>query len=111
MKMTKEEKLNLYKFKHDQVEADFNATGGCCPDDNRAEIRYFYDVMEAYGIDIHEFNKELNERNVRLYHVRKTSTGIERIFVYFKDCFYLLVDGNMHELLIEKVEGGKNDNL
>lgn len=108
MKMTKEEKLNLYKFKRAQVEADFNATGGCCPDDDRAVVKYFYDVMEAYGINVHDFENVLNERHMRLYQVRKTSTGKEWIYIYFKDCFYLLVDDNMHNLLIEKVEGGKN---
>lgn len=108
MKMTKEEKLNLYKFKRAQVEADFNATGGCCLDDEHAVIEYFYEVLEAYGIDVHDFENELNERHMRLYQVRKTSTGKEWIYIYFKDCFYLLVDDNMHNLLIEKVEGGKN---
>lgn len=108
MKMTKEEKLNLYKFKRAQVEADFNATGACCPDDARAVVRYFHDVLEAYGIDVHEFENELNERHMRLYQVRKESTGKEMIYIYFKDCFYLLVDENMHKLLIEKIEGGAN---
>lgn len=109
-KMTKEEKLNFYKFKRAQVLADFNATGGCCPDDERAVVTYFYDVMEAYGIDVNAFEKELNERHMRLYCVRKTSTGKEWIYIYFKDCFYLLVDDNMHELLMEMVKGGDNDN-
>jgi hypothetical protein len=109
--MTKEEKLNLYKFKRAQVEADFNANGACSPDDARAVVMYFYDVMEAYGIDVNAFEKELNERHTRLYCVRKTpATGKEWIYIYFKDCFYLLVDDNMHELLIEKVQGVANDN-
>lgn len=103
MKMTKEEKLNLYKFTRAKIEADFNATGGWCPDDDRAVIRYFYEVMEAYGINVHDFENELNERHMRLYQVRKTSTGNEWIYIYFKDCFYLLVDENMHNLLLEKV--------
>lgn len=103
MKMTKEEKLNLYKFKHAQVEADFNSNCGCCPDDERAVVQYFHDVLEAYGIDVHAFENELNERHMRLYQVRKTSTGKERIYIYFKDCFYLLIDKNMHKLLLEKV--------
>ena len=110
MKMTKEEKLNLYKFKRAQVEADFNANGACSPDDARAVVMYFYDVMEAYGIDVNAFEKELNERHTRLYCVRKESTGKELIYIYFNDCFYLLVDDNMHELLIEKVQGVANDN-
>ena len=103
MKMNKEEKLNLYKFARAQVEADFNATGGCCPEDLRAVIKYFYEVMEDYGIDVHDFENELNERHTRLYQVRKTSTGKEWIYIYFKDCFYLLVDENMHKLILEKV--------
>lgn len=103
MKMTKEEKLNLYKFMRAQVEADFNSTGGCSPDDERAVVKYFYEVMEAYGIDVHAFEIELNERHMRLYQVRKTSTGKELIYIYFKDCFYLLIDENMHKLLLEKV--------
>ena len=103
MKMTKEEKLNLYKFKRAQVEADFNATGCACPDDARAVVTYFHDVLDAYGIDVHAFEQELNERHMRLYCVRKESTGKERIYIYFKDCFYLLVDDNMHKLLLEKV--------
>lgn len=49
MKMTKEEKLNLYKFARAQVEADFNATGGCCPDDERAVVRYFYIALSSRG--------------------------------------------------------------
>ena len=101
--MTKEEKLNLYKFAREKIKADFNATGGCCLDDERAVIKYFYDVMEAYEIDVHVFEKELNERHTRLYCVRKTSTGKEWIYIYFKDCFYLLVDENMNKLLLEKV--------
>lgn len=101
MKMTKEEKLNLYMFIRAQVKADFNATGGCCPDDEKALVKYFYDVMEAYGINVHEFEKELNDRHMRLYQVRKTSTGKEWIYIYFKDCFYLLIDDNMHKLILE----------
>ena len=102
MKMTKEEKLNLYMFKRAQVEADFNATGGCCPDDDKAVVKYFYDVLEAYGIDVHKFEEELNERHSRLYMVRKTPySGKEWIYIYFKDCFYLLIDDNMHKLLLE----------
>lgn len=109
MKMTKEEKLNLYKFMRAQVKADFKATGGCCPDDEKKVVIYFYDVLEAYGINVHKFEDELNERHSRLYMVRKTPySGKEWIYIYFKDCFYLLVDENMHNLLIEKVEGGKN---
>ena len=100
MKMTKEEKLNLYKFKRAQVEADFNSTGACCADDARAVVRYFNDVLEAYGIDVHVFEKELNRRHMRLYQVRKESNGKEMIYIYFKDCFYLLVDDNMHKLLL-----------
>ena len=110
MKMTKEEKLNLYKFKRAQVETDFIANGACSPDDALAVVMYFYDVMEAYGIDVHAFEKELNDRHMRLYQVRKESTGKERIYIYFKDCFCLLVDDNMHKLLIEKVQGVANDN-
>lgn len=101
--MTKEEKLNLYKFNRAQVIADFNATGGCSPDDERAVLKYFYEVMEAYGIDVHAFENELNDRHTRLYQVRKTSTGKEWIYIYFKDCFYLLIDENMHKLLLKKV--------
>ena len=109
MRMTKEEKLNLYKFKRAQVEADFNANGYCCPDDEKKVVVYFYDVLEAYGINVHKLEEELNERHTRLYMVRKTPySGKEWIYIYFKDCFYLLVDNNMHNLLIEKVEGGKN---
>lgn len=103
MKMTKEEKLNLYMFVRAQVKADFNATGGCCPDDEKKVIIYFYDVLESYGIDVHAFEKELNDRHTRLYCIRKTSTGKEWIYIYFKDCFYLLIDENMHKLLLEKV--------
>lgn len=103
MKMTKEEKLNLYKFARASAEADFNATGACSPIDARNVVTYFYDVLEAYGIDVHAFENELNERHMRLYLVRKESTGKEMIYIYFKDCFYLLVDDNMHNLLMEKV--------
>ena len=102
MKMTKEEKLNLYLFKRAQVEADFNATGGCCPDDGIAVAKYFYDVLEAYGIDVHKFEEELNDRHSRLYMVRKTPYSCkEWIYIYFKDCFYLLIDDNMHKLLLQ----------
>lgn len=110
MKMNKEEKLNLYKFKRAKVNADFKATGGCCPDDERDMVEHFYEVMEAYGIDVHDFENELNERHMRLYLVRKTSTGKEWIYIYFKDCFYLMVDENMHKLLMEMVKGVDNDN-
>ena len=110
MKMTKEEKLNLYKFMRAQVEADFNANGACSPIDARNLVVYFHDVLEAYGIDVHVFENELNERHMRLYQVRKESTGKERIYIYFKDCYYLLVDENMHNLLMEMIEGGSNDN-
>lgn len=109
MKMTKEEKLNLYKFMRAQVEADFNTNGYCCPDDEKKVVVYFYDVLEAYGINVHKFEEELNEIHMRLYMVRKTPySGKEWIYIYFKDCFYLLVDENMHNLLMEKVEGGAN---
>lgn len=102
--MTKEEILNLYKFKRAQVAADFNATGGCCPDDDKAVVKYFYDVLEAYGIDVHKFEEELNERHSLLYMVRKTPySGKEWIYIYFNYCFYLLIDDNMHKLLLEKV--------
>lgn len=101
--MTKEEKLNLYKFVRAQVEADLNANGYCCHDDERALVEYFYEVMEAYGINVHALENELNERHMRLYQVRKTPTGKEWIYIYFKDCFYLLIDENMHKLLLEKV--------
>lgn len=102
MKMTKEEKLNLYIFKRAQVKADFNMTGGCCPDDEKNVVIYFYDVLEAYGIDVHKFEEELNERHTRLYVVRKTPySGKEWIYIYFKDCFYLLIDENMHKLLLK----------
>lgn len=46
MKMTKEEKLNLYKFKRAQVEADFNENGACSPDDARAVVLPSWDLCE-----------------------------------------------------------------
>ena len=102
MKMTKYEKLNLYKFKREQIKADFNATGVFCPDDEKAVVKYFYEVMEAYGIDVHDFEKELNNRHMRIYIVRKTPySGKEWIYIYLKDCFYLLIDENMNKLLLE----------
>lgn len=87
-------------FARAQVLAD-NALGGCCPKDERFAVESFYDVLDAYGISIKDFEKELNERYVRMYVVRQTPGKREMIYIYFKDCFYLLIDDNMHKLLLE----------
>lgn len=99
---TKEEKLNLYRFARANVQAD-NARGGCCLDDERLLVESFYDVLDAYEISVKDFEKELNERHVRMYVVRQAPGKREMIYIYFKDCFYLLVDENMHQLLLKKL--------
>ena len=65
----------------------------------------FYKILELLKISVDDFEKELNEKNSRLYVVKYVRTEkVKRIYIYFKDCYYRLIDENMTKLLKSKIE-------
>lgn len=65
----------------------------------------FYKILELLKISIDDFEKELNEKNSRLYIVKYVrAEKVKRIYIYFKDCYYRLIDENMTKLLKSKID-------
>lgn len=65
----------------------------------------FYKILELLKISVDDFEKELNEKNSRLYIVKYVrSEKVKRIYIYFKDCYYRLIDENMMKLLKSKID-------
>lgn len=65
----------------------------------------FYKILELLKISVDDFEKELNEKNSRLYVVKYVRTEkVKRIYIYFKDCYYRLIDENMTKLLKSKID-------
>lgn len=65
----------------------------------------FYKILGLLKISVDDFEKELNEKNSRLYIVKYVSTEkVKRIYIYFKDCYYRLIDENMMKLLKSKID-------
>lgn len=66
----------------------------------------FYKILELLKISVDDFEKELNEKNSRLYLVKYVKAEkVKRIYIYFKDCYYRLIDENMMKLLKSKIDG------
>lgn len=65
----------------------------------------FYKILELLKISIDDFEKELNEKNSRLYLVKYVKAEkVKRIYIYFKDFYYRLIDENMMKLLKSKID-------
>ncbi len=65
----------------------------------------FYKILELLKISVDDFAKELNEKNSRLYIVKYVmAEKVKRIYIYFKDCCYRLIDENMTKLLKSKID-------
>lgn len=65
----------------------------------------FYKILELLKISVDDFEKELNEKNSRLYVVKYVRTEkVKRIYIYFKDCYYRVIDENMMRLLKSKID-------
>ena len=59
-------------------------------------IEKFYKFLKEYEIDVFEMVEKLNESGARLYEVRDG-----QIAIYFKDCFYRMIDYNTIKLLFD----------
>lgn len=71
----------------------------------KAADRDFYKILELLKISVDDFEKELNEKNSRLYIVKYVmAEKVKRIYIYFKDCYYRLIDENMTKLLKSKID-------
>lgn len=65
----------------------------------------FYKILNLLEIFVDDFEKELNEKNARLYISKfPDNEKVKRIYVYFKDCYYRMIDSNMVNLLEEKLK-------
>lgn len=65
----------------------------------------FYKILELLKISVDDFEKELNEKNSRLYLVKYVKAEkVKRIYIYFKDCYYRVIDENMMKLLKSKLQ-------
>ena len=72
--------------------------------EKRADV-VFYKILELLKISVDDFEKELNEKNTRLYISKfPDNEKVKRIYVYFKDCYYRIIDKNMMNLLEEKIK-------
>lgn len=56
--------------------------------------RVFYEILQEADIDVNEFEKELNEKYMRLYFVQDNKIKFE-----FKDAVYSCIDSHMVEML------------
>lgn len=56
--------------------------------------RVFYEILDESDIDVNEFEKELNEKYMRLYFVQDNKIKFE-----FKDAVYSCIDSHMVEML------------
>lgn len=56
--------------------------------------RVFYEILKEAEIDVNEFEKELNNKYMRLYFVED-----EKIKFEFKDAVYSCIDSHMVEML------------
>lgn len=91
----------LKKIKHLQYVSKFILTA--CDDffdvvqiiDN-VLIETFYKFLKQYEIDVFEMVDKLNESGARLYEVR-----YGQIAIYFKECFYRMIDDNTIKLLFD----------
>lgn len=71
----------------------------------KAADRNFYKILELLKISVDDFEKELNEKNSRLYIVKYIrAEKVKRIYIYFKDYYYRLIDKNMMKLLKSKID-------
>ena len=71
----------------------------------KASDRNFYKILELLKISVDDFEKELNEKNSRLYIVKYVrAEKVKRIYIYFKDCYYRFIDENMTKLLKSKID-------
>ena len=59
-------------------------------------IENFYKFLKEYEIDVFEMVEKLNESGARLYEVRDG-----QIAIYFKECFYRMIDDNTIKLLFD----------
>lgn len=83
----------------------FHKNGGSSLEFEKAADHNFYKILDLLGISVDDFEKELNEKNSRIYIVEYVKTEkVKRIYIYFKDCYYRLIDENMVKLLKEKLE-------
>lgn len=65
----------------------------------------FYKILELLKISVDDFEKELNEKNSRLYVVKYVrAEKVKRIYIYLKDCYYRVIDENMMRLLKSKLQ-------
>lgn len=80
-------------------------TGECSLELEKRADATFYEILDLLKISVDDFEKELNEKNTRLYISKfPDKEKVKRIYVYFKDCYYRIIDKNMMNLLEEKIK-------
>lgn len=86
------------------IEHCYNTGDSSLELEKRADV-VFYKILELLKISVDDFEKELNEKNTRLYISKfPDNEKVKRIYVYFKDCYYRIIDKNMMNLLEEKIK-------
>lgn len=107
---TEEEKEKIaelwYRFEYLKKEIErCYTTGESSLQLEKSADENFYKILELLKISVDDFEKELNEKNSRLYIVKYVRTEkVKRIYIYFKDCYYRLIDENMTKLLKSKID-------
>jgi hypothetical protein len=107
---TEEEKEKIaelwYRFEYLKKEIEtYYTTGANSLQLEKSADENFYKIIELLKISVDDFEKELNEKNSRLYIVKYVrAEKVKRIYIYFKDCYYRLIDENMTKLLKSKIE-------
>lgn len=80
-------------------------TGECSLELEKRADATFYEILDLLKISVDDFEKELNEKNTRIYISKfPDHEKVKRIYVYFKDCYYRIIDKNMMNLLEEKIK-------
>lgn len=94
----------LFKILKNQIEQCYKTGENSLQYEKDAD-RAFYKILDLIGVNIEDFEKELNAKNSRLYIVKYVkSENVKRIYIYFKDCYYRIIDENMTKLLNSKLE-------
>ena len=95
---------NRFEYLKKEIERCYT-TGESSLQLEKSADQNFYKILELLKISVDDFEKELNEKNSRLYIVKYVRTEkVKRIYIYFKDCYYRLIDENMTKLLKIKID-------
>lgn len=95
---------NRFEYLKKEIERCYT-TGESSLQLEKSADQNFYKILELLKISVDDFEKELNDKNSRLYIVKYVRTEkVKRIYIYFKDCYYRLIDENMTKLLKSKID-------